>query len=358
VGGAYPPAYRKLRRVLDFVDPAGKAIRYLGRFRSRNCTSTITRPIAFAFGSSCENLPIILLEAMAAGLPIACSDRGPMPSVLGNGGVYFDPERAPSVADALERLFLDHELRARCAAEAFERASRFTWKRCAEQTMDFLGADRLHRARTRSTPNDLRQEPQWSCRNEPFPSLGHRYSDAVPEPPVRADGRDLSGLGLEFEVQFMAWSDPMRPWSYREGDLAYPHRVHAGGQPPSRGQLLSREPRVGLEPREASFGCRRRRRLGRRRPRWRPRSSCRRTRCACSNPKATWLRAATSRVPALWIKRNIIRRYDGYIGPGPRSRELLTLMDPATAARPFLEFPNVIDRSVFGDGVAALRPGA
>jgi hypothetical protein len=62
------------------------------------------------------------------------------------------------------------------------------------------------------------------------------------------------------------------------------------------------------------------------------------------------------RGPALWIKRNVIRRYDGYIGPGPRSRELLTLMDPATAALPFLEFPNVIDKSVFGDGVAALRP--
>ena len=35
-------------------------------------------------------MPNTLVEAMASGLPIACSDRGPMPEVLGDGGVLFD----------------------------------------------------------------------------------------------------------------------------------------------------------------------------------------------------------------------------------------------------------------------------
>ena len=46
------------------------------------------------FASSCENLPIILIEKMASGLPIACSNKGPMPEVLGSAGVYFDPENS------------------------------------------------------------------------------------------------------------------------------------------------------------------------------------------------------------------------------------------------------------------------
>ena len=44
------------------------------------------------FASSCENMPNILLETMASGLPIACSKKGPIPEVLGKDGVYFDSE--------------------------------------------------------------------------------------------------------------------------------------------------------------------------------------------------------------------------------------------------------------------------
>ena len=63
----------------------------------------------FVFASSCENMPNTLVEAMAIGLPIACSDRGPMPEVLRDGGVYFDPENPESIAAAIETLIRDPE---------------------------------------------------------------------------------------------------------------------------------------------------------------------------------------------------------------------------------------------------------
>ena len=56
----------------------------------------------FVFPSSCENMPNILIEAMASGLPIVCSDRGPMPEVLGDGGSYFNPDSIDSIVNALE----------------------------------------------------------------------------------------------------------------------------------------------------------------------------------------------------------------------------------------------------------------
>ena len=58
----------------------------------------------FIFASSCENMPITLIEGMASGLPIACSDRGPMPEVLQDGGVYFNPEDCKSIVFAIEKL--------------------------------------------------------------------------------------------------------------------------------------------------------------------------------------------------------------------------------------------------------------
>lgn len=92
----------------------------------------------FVFASSCENLPNILIEAMAAGLPIASSDRGPMPEVLGEVGVYFDPELPDSIADALRKLAVDVPLRAKLAELAWRKAQVYSWVRCANDTLNFV----------------------------------------------------------------------------------------------------------------------------------------------------------------------------------------------------------------------------
>jgi glycosyltransferase involved in cell wall biosynthesis len=90
------------------------------------------------FASSCENLPIILIEAMAAGLPIACSDRGPMPDVLGESGLYFDPEQPEQIAAVLRTYLLAPELRADKAQRAHAAANQYSWSRCAHETFSFL----------------------------------------------------------------------------------------------------------------------------------------------------------------------------------------------------------------------------
>src|SRR5207253_831057 len=97
---------------------------------------------AFVFASMCENMPNILIEAMAAGLPIVCSDRSVMPEVLGDAGVYCDPDDAASIAAGIERLYSDIRLRQACAERAFARAREFTWDRCARSTFVFLDAFR------------------------------------------------------------------------------------------------------------------------------------------------------------------------------------------------------------------------
>ncbi|MEZ4393397.1 MAG: glycosyltransferase family 1 protein [Polyangiales bacterium] len=128
----------RLRAAVRRLDPDGEFLRLRGAVRFQEVHEFYLRSELFVFASSCENMPNILLEAMAAGLPIACSDRGPMPEVLDDAGVYFDPEDADDTARALRALASDHELRARCAALASERASSFSWRRCADETFAFL----------------------------------------------------------------------------------------------------------------------------------------------------------------------------------------------------------------------------
>jgi glycosyltransferase involved in cell wall biosynthesis len=138
VGPAYPPALGRLRKTLRRIDPAGAVVRYLGSVPHAELHALYSAADLGIFASSCENLPNILIECMAAGLPLACSDRGPMPEVLGEGGVYFGPESSTGIAEALRLLVSSRELRERTARVAFERARAYSWERCASETLEFL----------------------------------------------------------------------------------------------------------------------------------------------------------------------------------------------------------------------------
>jgi glycosyltransferase involved in cell wall biosynthesis len=61
-----------------------------------------------------------------------------MPEVLGDAGVYFDPEDPQSIAKALQRLVASSELRARLASASFTAAQQYSWRRCADETFHFL----------------------------------------------------------------------------------------------------------------------------------------------------------------------------------------------------------------------------
>lgn len=137
VGPKYPPAYRRVEKAMRECG-AGEFVAAPGAVPHDELHERYHAADLFVFASTCENLPNILLEAMAAGLPIACSERGPMPEVLGGGGLYFEPTDPMSIAHAVRNLLVDPEVRARCAAEAVRRAESLSWDRCATETWSFL----------------------------------------------------------------------------------------------------------------------------------------------------------------------------------------------------------------------------
>lgn len=140
VGPAYPPALKRLEETIARTDGDQRWVRYLGPVPYNELHHHYARADLGVFASSCENMPNILLETMASGLPIACSNIGPMPEVLGNAGVYFEPEQPETIARALRQLIASPELRTKLAQESYERAQQFSWQRCAEETFGFLAA--------------------------------------------------------------------------------------------------------------------------------------------------------------------------------------------------------------------------
>ena len=71
-------------------------------------------------------------EAMACGTPVVVTNRGSLPEVVGDAGLYIEPESVESIANGMEQLLHNSDLRDRLQEKGLERAKQFTWQRTAE----------------------------------------------------------------------------------------------------------------------------------------------------------------------------------------------------------------------------------
>jgi glycosyltransferase involved in cell wall biosynthesis len=88
-----------------------------------------------ALPSRLEGFGMPVLEAMARGVPVACSNRTALPEVAGDAAILFDPDDEEAVTAALARLLRDEALRRELAARGLARAALFTWEATAEATV-------------------------------------------------------------------------------------------------------------------------------------------------------------------------------------------------------------------------------
>ena len=88
----------------------------------------------FVFPSTVETFGNPLVEAMACGAPIASSSAAAMPEVLGNAGIYFDPNNIDDIRDTISRLLVDQNLRHSISRLAEARANEFSWEKTETKT--------------------------------------------------------------------------------------------------------------------------------------------------------------------------------------------------------------------------------
>ncbi len=138
VGGGKGKAQRKFENEVSKVNKQADWILQKGFMSHEELIKILCESDIFLFASSCENMPVTLLEGMAAGLPIICSNRGPMPEILQDGGLYFNPESVESISYALKNIIDDLELRKKLASRSKVLSKQYTWEKCADTTWNII----------------------------------------------------------------------------------------------------------------------------------------------------------------------------------------------------------------------------
>ena len=91
--------------------------------------------VLFAFPSRYEGFGLPPLEALACGTPVVAANNSSIPEVVGDAAVLFDAECAEEMAQVMARLLTDDRERTEMAQRGLQRAARFSWARCAQQTV-------------------------------------------------------------------------------------------------------------------------------------------------------------------------------------------------------------------------------
>lgn len=92
----------------------------------------------FIFPSLYEGFGIPILEAFACGCPVATSNVSSMPEVAGKAAILFNPQKKEEIAQAIYKIISDNNLRDNLIKKGFYQIKKFSWRKCAQETLEVL----------------------------------------------------------------------------------------------------------------------------------------------------------------------------------------------------------------------------
>jgi glycosyltransferase involved in cell wall biosynthesis len=93
---------------------------------------------ALVFPSLSEGFGIPVIEAMACGVPVVCSNIEPLPEIAGDAAHFIDPYDPASIAEGISKVVSDQIVRRELIEKGFRRAAAFTWENTARKTLEFI----------------------------------------------------------------------------------------------------------------------------------------------------------------------------------------------------------------------------
>ncbi|MHB8646112.1 MAG: glycosyltransferase family 4 protein [Thermomicrobiales bacterium] len=113
-------------------------VHFAGYVADDDLPALYTGADAFAFPSLYEGFGMPALEALSYGVPVVAANTTSLPEIVGDAGLLVDPLDEDALGAAIVRVLTDQPLRARLAIAGPEQAARFSWERCARETLAVL----------------------------------------------------------------------------------------------------------------------------------------------------------------------------------------------------------------------------
>jgi glycosyltransferase involved in cell wall biosynthesis len=128
----FTPKVREAARESGF----GERIHFTGFVEDAELLELYNACDCFVFPSFYEGFGLPILEAMACGKAVACSNTSAMPEVADGAGLLFNPRDTGDITRAMADILRDPVLRARMERLGLQRAKEFTWQKSARATLD------------------------------------------------------------------------------------------------------------------------------------------------------------------------------------------------------------------------------
>jgi alpha-1,3-rhamnosyl/mannosyltransferase len=105
---------------------------FTGYLADEDVVALLNRATVLVLPSLMEGFGLPAMEAAACGCPVIATKESPLPELLGEGGIYIEPNQA-AIASALSQVLADDALRARMREHGMAAAQRLTWDDAARQ---------------------------------------------------------------------------------------------------------------------------------------------------------------------------------------------------------------------------------
>lgn len=132
-GGHWDAFIDVLKSEINLLDHIKYKIIRTGYIADEDLAPLYAGAFASVYPSLYEGFGLPILEAMQCGCPVICSNTTSMPEVIGDAGIQIDPRSQDDLVDAYHRMYFDKDFRRSCIRKGLERATLFSWDKCAQQ---------------------------------------------------------------------------------------------------------------------------------------------------------------------------------------------------------------------------------
>lgn len=128
----------KFEDILKKIAEHKTEVIYLNYVSDGDRLAIMAKAKALVLPSFYEGFGMQILEAFAAGVPVATSNISSMPEVAGDAAAYFDPHNSGEIKNAIKSIISDRSFSDRLIANGQQRLKNFSWDKCASETLNIL----------------------------------------------------------------------------------------------------------------------------------------------------------------------------------------------------------------------------